>query len=174
MEIIGAILYIAWIVIKYAAIGAFYAAKFTIKYLSPIILCVVMFFIGGSCGSSCMGGKYDEWRREQIKEYTHQIVICWDETGSDTTTITVREDLDWCINGCENAYNVFDKGDNSSLTPDVPDNRETKDGKAFAGLYTSAGGGTKVVNAKGYSVISVKDLLKYYGKDKIMLYAVWE
>ena len=136
-----------------------------------------MFFVGGSCGTSCAGNRYEDWRKEQIQKYTHQIEVYWDETGSVTSTITVREDLNWNINGSGNCYDVYnedDSGRDTLSTPVLPE-QANKTGKTFLGLFASpSASSTKVVNANGYSIYSVKQLLNIYGKDTIVLYAVWQ
>ncbi len=179
MEIIGGILYIAWVVIKYSAIGLFYAGKFVIKYLSPVIACVACFFIGGSCGSSCTSSRFEDWEKETRSKYAHQVVIYWDEAETDYTTIEVREDLNWTINGREGDGDVFGHNGNSAdgastPSPSLP-SKTQKSGYEFLGLFLDPNGvGAQVVNAKGYSVVSVKELMSLSIGNRIKVYAVWD
>ena len=131
----------------------------------------------GFCGGSAVGtgwteDKYDDWKDQKISEYTHQVTIYWDEDMTRVSTIYVREDMNWTIAG---SYGYEDTlyGTSTPTTSEETElaymlNGKTPEGKTiqdFAGLWTSAYGGTQYLNSAGYSLYTIKE--------DITLFAVW-
>lgn len=150
--------------------GIGYLLYFTL----PIIFCVVGFFVGEAVANAAFGKRYYGWEAEQKEKHSHLITIHWDETGSRTTEITVRDDINWTISGSKNDYglyytyftghaNLTTQKDNSAV---IMPQESIRAGYKFMGLYTSPFGGTQFVNAAGYSIRTVTMDLD--------LYALWE
>ena len=160
-EIIGVIIY-------YMAIAAWWGLKFTLKaiyYTLPIWFVFFGFFIGGLMGDGCFGSLADDYRREMKKEFSHEVIIYWDEAGTDYTKIIVREDLNWCLNNTGSVnyetdlYYSFNYGDSSTLLP----NKATRPGFVFKGLYDMAfGNGEQYVTEKGYSLRRITEDMELY------------
>ncbi|MBQ7368951.1 MAG: hypothetical protein IJW60_04520 [Clostridia bacterium] len=130
-------------------------------------------FTGGiATGMGWSDGKYDDWEEQRMTEYMHTVTIYWDEYGTDYTTIDVREDMNWTIQGACGVWSLYssyspvntsDTGLSTMLSYHLPEGKTVDD---FAGLWTSAYGGTQYLNSAGYSLYNVKS--------DITLYAVWE
>ena len=125
---------------------------------------------GGAVGSSWSDGKYDRWA-DPIKEaYTHTVTIYWNEDMTDFSTIEVRQDQNWTItgsNGYSALYTVHNPENATTelsytLRNHIPAGKTEED---FAGLWTSAYGGSQYLNSAGYSLYNVKS--------DMVLYAVW-
>lgn len=132
----------------------------------------------GFCGGSALGtswteDKYDQWEDQKISEYTHKVTIYWNEDMTRYSTIYVREDMNWTIEGsygyndsvygASNPTSKEDTGLSYMLNGKMPDGKTIED---FAGLWTSAYGGTQYLNSAGYSLYTIKE--------DIALFAIWE
>lgn len=127
---------------------------------------------GVSVGEGWTLGKYDEWVEQQAAHYSHTVTIYWDEEMTEYSTITVREDMNWTITGyCgpwDSVYSVsnpssYDTGLSYMLNGKIPEGKTIQD---FAGLWTSAYGGTQYLNSAGYSLYTIKQ--------DTVLFALWK
>ncbi len=126
---------------------------------------------GAMTGQGWSEGKYDDWADQVKQAYTHTVTIYWDENMTDYSTISVREDMNWTISGSygyDSLYSISNPENNQSelsyaLNGKVPTGKTVDD---FAGLWTSAYGGTQYLNSAGYSLYNIKN--------DITLFAVWE
>ena len=164
-EIIGVIIY-------GLAIGAWWALKLSVKilyYTLPIFFVFFGFLLGGEFGNGCFGSLENEYRDSVKKEFTHQVTIYWDETETDYTVISVREDLNWSLkagNSVDYYTDLYDKSQNYTDTDLLP-SKAKKEGFVFKGLYdTVFGNGTQYVTEKGYSLMRITEDME--------LYAYWE
>lgn len=158
--------------------GLFKAIGYLLYFTLPIIFCVVAFFLGGFASDAAFGNRYENWKTEQINLHMHTITIYWDEAGTQTTYLSVRDDLNWNISGCKNEggndfglyYTTFSGYADLKFFEGIPEivmpQQTQREGHVFKGLYTSPYGGTQFVNAAGYSVRTVTM--------DIELYALWQ
>ncbi len=151
----------------------FKAIGYLLYYILPIIFCVVAFFLGGIVGNAAFDG-FSKWEAEQKSLHTHTLTIYWDETGTQTTYLNVRDDLEWNISGYGGDYGLYYSNFTSYADIDfygeapavLMPSQSQREGYKFMGLYTSPYGGTQFVNAAGYSVREVTM--------DIVLYALWQ
>lgn len=155
----------------------------------PILLCGIALFGGLFIGGLASDQTFKGWLNKRLAEYTHTVTVHWGE-GTADTVFTVREDLNWDINGIAMAignngkdemphyYPEFIEDGGTSADPDVttfsarhalkielPSGAE-RDGYIFLGLFTEADGGECYVNGAGYSLRTVTG--------DITLYAHWQ
>ena len=164
-EILGVIIY-------GIGIGAWWLLKLSLKFLYytlPLFFVFFGFFFGGLIGDGCFGSLESDYIKGVKKDFTHQVTIYWDEMETDYTTIYVREDLNWCLNGSgsvnysDDLYQVDNYTDDQDLLPD----KAEKTGFVFKGLFdASFGNGTQYVTEKGYSLVRITE--------DVELYAYWE
>ena len=160
-------------VIKYIFIGVFWVLVFTL----PIWMLVGGFVGGASAGSSRYTEKFEEWEHEQIVEVTHKVTIHW-ENGQGDTIIYVREDLPYTINGINTSiayYNYIPNADDGVSDADfcttdcekieMPSNG-IREGYELTGFYTGQHGGSLVINAAGYGLITINSDLELYANWK--------
>ena len=139
--------------------------------LINLYIIYVGFGWGATVGTGWSKGKYDEWADQMKAAYTHTITIYWDENMTDYSTISVREDKNWTISGAYGYDSLYttsnpersETGLTYALNGHIPEGKTAED---FAGLWTSAYGGTQYLNSAGYSLHNVKQ--------DIALFAVWE
>ncbi len=138
--------------------------------LINLYIIFVGFSWGAEVGTGWSANKYENWS-DQVKEaYTHTVTIYWDETMTDYTTISVREDINWTISGSYGYGDLYttsnpeygDTGLSYMLSTHIPEGKTIAD---FDGLWTSAYGGTQYLNSAGYSLYNVKN--------DMALFAVW-
>ena len=162
-EIVGVVIY-------GLAIGAWWLLKFFLKalyYTLPIWIVFIGFYFGGAIGNNTFGSLANEYRDGVKRDFSHQVTIYWDDAETDYTTITVREDLNWCIKGSNSFSTDLYANFNYSETEDLLPDKAKKEGWVFKGLYDLAyGNGDQYVTEKGYSLKRVTD--------DIELYAYWE
>ena len=160
-------------IIKYICIGIFWILVFTL----PIWMLVGGFVGGASAGGSKYSNKYEDWNYEQIREVKHEIVIHW-ENGEEDTRIVVREDIPYTINGCDtnvSYYNFIPNNDGGIVDRDfctfdcekieLP-SQAYREGYELVGFYTGQHGGSLVINAAGYGVITITSNLDIYANWK--------
>ena len=125
-----------------------------------------------------MRNKYSDWNDEKINEASHTVTIHWGY-GIPNTTITVREDVPYTINGYSEEfwhyYNtiVYKDGvmehriDFYSLNNEIITlpNEAIREGYKLDGFFSGQHGGTLVINASGYGIVTITD--------DIDIYAVW-
>ncbi len=125
---------------------------------------------GSAVGTGWTANKYDDWADQVKQAYTHTVTIYWDENMTDYSTISVREDNNWTISGSYGYGSLYtvsnpergETGLSYALIGHIPEGKTAED---FAGLWTSAYGGTQYVNSAGYSLYTVKD--------DMALFALW-
>ncbi|MBO7344708.1 MAG: hypothetical protein J6U92_02075 [Clostridia bacterium] len=166
-EIIGVIIY-------GLAIGAWWMLKFSLKalyYTLPIWIVFIGFYFGGAMGNGCFGSLADDYKSEVKKIYTHQITIYWDDLGNDYTTMSVREDLNWCLKPSRYSSGDLYESYTCADTEHLPD-KAKKSGWVFKGLYDMPNGienpgvAIQYVDENGCSLMRVTE--------NIELYACWE
>ena len=129
---------------------------------------------GGIAGNAAFGNGFEKWEAEQISSHTHTLTIHWDEAGTQTTYLNIRDDIEWNISGYGYDFGLYYSSFTSYAdinfygeTPEIHmPSQAQREGYKFMGLYTSPYGGTQFVNAAGYSVRTVTM--------DIDLYALWE
>lgn len=178
-------------VLAFLFIGLGKIIKFIFKYLTPVLLCGIAVIGGIVTAALTLQQHYGGWLSNISSQYSHTVTIWWDEERGIKTTIFVREDQNWDINGtmhvrgkdgslddtpsyCKEFLSVELLGEDPSVTqfmpepymaPDLPQEAH-KDGFAFLGLFSSPFGGTQFVNGAGYSLRRVTMDLD--------LYALWQ
>lgn len=126
---------------------------------------------GVSVGEGWTEGKYTKWSNQVKQAYTHTITIYWNENMTDYSTISVREDTNWTISGAygyDSLYSTSNPAPSEmnltyALSGHIPEGKTVED---FAGLWTSAYGGSQYLNSAGYSLYNVKN--------DVTLFAIWE
>ena len=142
--------------------GIFYFFKYTL----PVQFCALLIFLGVLIGNNINENKYSLWMSEWKEDYTHEVLIYWDEEQKNYSEIYVREDIIWSINGwCEKCCDELYSSCGHIREVKLPA-KASREGYIFCGLYTSPYGGEMYINAAGYSLKQVKKDMK--------LYAVWE
>ncbi len=124
---------------------------------------------GAAAGISWTDGKYKKYVEKTKLKNTCEVTIYWDEDGVRSDTIEVRKDLNWGINGDYEgsySYGLYYVETNPSSPLWGVEDKMPKGKTKFAGLWTSAYGGTQVVNSAGYSLMQITE--------DCALYAVWE
>lgn len=148
------------------------------EFLAFIVMAVVGFLVGGSCGGNINEYKFEDWEEEAIADISHEITIHWGYGIADTY-ITVREDLPFTIHGCSSSAGYFNyypryggDGGHESIDFNYLNNEKVslpieavREGYKLQGFYTGEHGGTLVINAAGYGLITVKS--------DVELYAYW-
>jgi hypothetical protein len=145
------------------AVCVIYVVGKVLKYTLPIIFVAVGIAIGVSSGYGVAGNTFYNWEDKKIESLCHDVTIHWNNADKDVSYLTVREDLEWNINGCESGDDLYA---NSNLSvSSLPYYATSWAGHEFLGLYTSSYGGEMVVNAAGYALVTIQ-----YDLD---LYAMW-
>ena len=148
------------------------------EFLAFIVMAVIGFIVGGSCGGNINEYKFEDWEEEAISDISHDVIIHWGYGVADTY-ITVREDLPFTLNGSSSSasyYNFYPRygGDGGSESMDfIQMNNEPitlpaeaiREGYKLEGFYTGEHGGTLVINAAGYGLITITS--------DVELYAYW-
>lgn len=142
--------------------GIFYFFKYTL----PIQFVALAIYIGMLAGTGTNINKYSNWKYDTKSSYTHQVTIFWDEGQSNYSDISVREDINWSINGmCDKCRDGLYSSCGHIYNITLPA-KANRNGYVFCGLGTSPYGGEMYVNAAGYAIKQVTEDLQ--------LYAVWE
>lgn len=150
-------------------IGLFYFVIWTL----PIWMLVGGFVWGGAAGGSVNEYKFENWEDEQISAITHNVTIHWG--NGETDIIRVREDMPFNIYGSsENAsyYNCivkynFETTDYLDFQYELAQGFEMpskayREGYKLEGFYSGEHGGSLVINAAGYGVITLTSDIDIY------------
>lgn len=149
------------------------------EFLAFVVMAVIGFLVGGSCGGNINENKFEDWEEEAIQELTHEIIIHWGYDDVVDSYLYVREDLPFTINGSSNTTNYYnfyprygDDGGHEDIDFESLNNepislpsQAIREGYKLEGFYTGEHGGTLVINAAGYGLMTIKS--------NVELYAYW-
>ncbi len=130
-------------------------------YILPTVIFVGGCVMGVNLGEQKYADKYEDWDKAQCESITYEVTIHWCN-GEPDTVIEVRKDLPYTIYGFDydrRYYGYYSSEGETMIT--LPSNAY-REGYKLTGFYTSEHGGSLVINAAGYGVITLNSDIHIY------------
>ena len=136
------------------------------KYTLPVIFIFIAISLAQTVNNK-FENKRIEWFEYKCNEITHVVTIYWDNMDSSKiTTIEVKEDDDYSINGKLHSsyYSLFDVGEYTYkdseriLLPSIA----YKEGYTLIGFYNNPYGGVMYISPSGYGLKTIEEDMNLY------------